>query len=248
MRAAPIAQLRAQPRHVGVDRADIADIIDAPDGVKQLLARVNTAGACEELAQEIVFLEREFQRPSVQGDLVRLFIDGELVHMHGVPLARCLCTPQQSGDALHQHGGAKRLRHIIVRTGIEAHQLVEFLAAGGEHQNGDVGGLSDSAANLPAVALRHHHVEQQKRRVRVRTENGEGLLAVLRLQRRIALAAQKIADQAADMGLVVGDQNFLHRLHPPVFRVFLCLILAQPDGAYKRLHNPFTFWARGYNN
>uniref|UniRef100_UPI003FEE0FB9 hypothetical protein n=1 Tax=Candidatus Fimivicinus sp. TaxID=3056640 RepID=UPI003FEE0FB9 len=28
---------------------------------------------------------------------------------------------------------------------------------------------------------------------------------------------------------------------------FLHLILAQPEGAYKRLHNPFTFWAITHN-
>ena len=48
-------------------------------------------------------------------------------------------------------------------------------------------------------------------------KNREGLLAILRFQRLVALPAKKITHQPANVRLVVRNQNFLHDASLPAF-------------------------------
>ena len=60
--------------------------------------------------------------------------------------------------------------------------------------------------HLPAVDLRHHHVEQDQVG-RLLLERREPLLRARRLADRVAVGLEAGPDEAADAGIVVHDQD-----------------------------------------
>ena len=76
---APVAQLRAQTGDVGIDRADIAHVVVAPDAVEQLLAAVDAARVFQQLFEDVVFLERQLDLLAVEPDLVRFVVEGQVL-------------------------------------------------------------------------------------------------------------------------------------------------------------------------
>ena len=67
---------------------------------------------------------------------------------------------QDRADAGDQLAGAERLDHVVVGAEFEAEDAVDLLAASGEHDDRHVGGRSDLAGEVAAVAVGKHHVEQ----------------------------------------------------------------------------------------
>src|SRR5690606_7321592 len=59
-----VAELRAQPPHVHVDRAGAAEVVVAPHLAEQLLAGEDARGVRGEEAQQFELLEGEVERPS----------------------------------------------------------------------------------------------------------------------------------------------------------------------------------------
>jgi hypothetical protein len=117
--------------------------------------------------------------------------------------------------------GLKGFYHIIVRPQLEAEHLVEHLALGGEHDDGALGFFADFAADLPAVELRHHHVEQDQIRL-FGVKQFKGFHAVRRDDRVKAFLFEIQTQQFADVGVVIHHHNFAVRhgsvlllFHPP---------------------------------
>jgi len=78
-------------------------------------------------------------------------------------LALALHAPQQRPDARQQFLRAERLDQVVVRPRVQPGDAVLDLALGGEHEDGD--GIREAAqlgADLEAVELRHHDIEQDE--------------------------------------------------------------------------------------
>jgi len=74
-------------------------------------------------------------------------------------------APQNGFDAGQQLARAKGLDHVIVRAQLEPQDAVEFLALGGDENNGkraQTAVLAEGAADLQTVLVREQDVQQQK--------------------------------------------------------------------------------------
>jgi hypothetical protein len=73
---------------------------------------------------------------------------------------RRAALPAKNGlHARHQFARLEGLGHVVVGAQLQAHHAVHHLAAGGEHDDGNVAFLADLAAQRKAVHLGQHHVE-----------------------------------------------------------------------------------------
>src|SRR5438477_34413 len=57
---------------------------------------------------------------------------------------------------------AERLRHVIVGAELEAEDAVDLAVARGQHDDRDLAGRAQTAADLEAVHSGEHHVEDDK--------------------------------------------------------------------------------------
>ena len=129
-------------------------------------------------------------------------------------------APVERIHAREQLGGGERLRHIIVRTGHQTGDLVHFLALCAEHDDAHFrAGGADAAADLKAVDVRQHHVQQRNQNIRVLLELFQCFLACASLDRLIPAAAQIDDDKTADAGFVFENQNFFHNVSFPFGKV-----------------------------
>ena len=128
--------------------------------IEQFVAREDPARRAHEGVQQLVFADREVNRLAVQGDLVHQVVEDQgpvLQHFFLGWLHRVGAT-EDCLDPFDQFPGAERFDHIIIRTDGQAHDPVDFLFPGSEHQDGHVGGLADAAAYLPAVDSGQHDI------------------------------------------------------------------------------------------
>ena len=70
-----------------------------------------------------------------------------------------MAAAQQGLDVRHQFARLEGFGQVGVGAELQAHHAVHHVAARGEHDDGDVALLADGAAELEAVHLGQHHVE-----------------------------------------------------------------------------------------
>ena len=63
-------------------------------------------------------------------------------------------------DASDELSGGERLHDVVVRSELEPDDPVDLFAAGGEHHDRHVGARADLPAEVAAVPVRKHHVEE----------------------------------------------------------------------------------------
>lgn len=108
--------------------------------------------------------------------------------------------------AQHHLHRIEGLGDIVVRPEIEAENFVVVLAFGRENENGHLAEAPQGPRHLIAREPGHHHVQNGQVRG-FGAGLGQGLVAVFRLQHPQALSFQIEAQKAADLGVVLGDQN-----------------------------------------
>ena len=126
-------------------------------------------------------------------------------------------TAEHRLDPGYQLLGIKGFDHIIVRTQLQSQDLVENLALGGKHDDGDVGALADFPTDLVAVHAGKHQVEKDQVR-------GEGVEAP---KSRLAVAndpgvetffGEIEGDELCDIAVIVHNHDFLFCCHFPAPR------------------------------
>src|SRR5882757_3592338 len=121
----------AHPANMHVDGPDLNVAIAAPDRVEQSLAREDSPGMFEEMAQQ-----PEFGRPERDGPPGALHLVADYVHFE-VGEAELLAGQSRPHPAQHrlhprhQLAWAERLGDIIVGAGFQASHPIRFLAAAG---------------------------------------------------------------------------------------------------------------------
>src|ERR687895_1577778 len=105
-------------------------------------------------------------------------------------------SPEHREVALHrsrERRQVERLLHVIVCAGLQGLTLVLPLVQGGDHDDADVAAknwmLLDETTNLPTVATRHHHIEENERRTDL-LEQRQRFVAVVRDRDRISADLQ----------------------------------------------------------
>ena len=127
-------------------------------------------------------------------------------------------TTEHAAHPRRELARRERLGHVVVRAELEADDPVGLLAAGGEHDHGELGARADPAAQLEPVRPRQHHVEHDQVGSS-RLDERARIVAVACLERRVPLALEVAHDDLADDRLVVDDENGGHALDRACFRI-----------------------------
>jgi hypothetical protein len=115
-------------------------------------------------------------------------------------------APQPGAHARDQLARREGLDDVVVGADLQAHDAVHFFRARGQHHDGDLRHRADFAADGEAVFARHHHVEQHKVEAAgcgvAHRAGGTGQ------HRHFETGfGQELFGQAADLGIVVDQQN-----------------------------------------
>jgi hypothetical protein len=186
----------------------------APDLLEQHLAGEDLPRLAGQRHQQVELERGERDRLAVALDRVAGHVDGQVADLEQLR-RRFLAAPKAGPDARDELLGLERLDHVVVRAGLQAHDDVDGVGLGGEHDDRDAGLGADRAADVDAVGAGQHQVEQHEVRL-VLAEHGERLVAVGAQGRLVALAAQDDAEHLGQGGVVVDDQHAaLHAVTHP---------------------------------
>ena len=106
----------------------------------------------------------------------------------------------------------ERLRHVVVGAELEPDDAVGLLAARRQQDHRERRAGADPAAELEPVRSREHHVEHDEVG-RLLLEQLARAVAVVGLERRVALALEVAHDDLAHDRLVVDDEDGGHGAH-----------------------------------
>ena len=121
-------------------------------------------------------------------------------------------APKHGSHACRELARGERLRHVVVRAELEPDDPVGLLAARGQHDHGQLRARADPPAELQAVRSGQHDVEHHEVG-RLALDERTGVVAVVRLERRVALALEVAHDDLAHDRLVVDDEDGGHGPH-----------------------------------
>ena len=122
------------------------------------------------------------------------------------PRARPRAPAEDRAETGQQLAGVEGLRKVIVGADLQAHDPVRGVAARGEHQDGHVGFGPEAPAEVEAVPVREHDVEDH--RVERLTPGGrESLGHRLPRGHHVARALQVLAEHVGEGAVVVVDQD-----------------------------------------
>ncbi|CDN44691.1 hypothetical protein BN871_FJ_00030 [Paenibacillus sp. P22] len=229
-----LGQTLAKPLDMHVDRTLVSLVIEAPDLLDQRVAAERLARVAGEQEEQLEFLERKGGFLAADPALERLAVQLELPD----PDLLGSRNPVALQQRLHPRGqleGIERLDEVIVRAELESLDLMHRFSLGRKHEDRHpLVVLSQPAAQLPPVHLRHHDIEHDEIGSPGR-QLEESLAAVGRFFRRITFLAEQMGDQLADMAVVVDDKDVSHV--GSAFPIALIGILSvsfslrKPDGA-----------------
>ena len=109
-------------------------------------------------------------------------------------------------DAGDELAGAEGLDHVVVGAELQPEEAVWLAAAGGEHDDGDVGADAEAPTDLFAGDLREHEVQDDEAGGSA-LDLGEGFGAGGGGADREAVALEVAADDVADGGFVVDHED-----------------------------------------
>ena len=135
------------------------------------------------------------------------------VHDEGSLPQKVLEGHAVSGNApeqgVHPGGQLRRgegLGHIVIGPGHQPRDLVHFLGPGGEHDDADLFvSRPDAAADLEAVHIRQHDVQQGHTHVGVQAQLLQGLLPGAGLDGLIPGAVEVDDHKASDVRFILQD-------------------------------------------
>ena len=205
-----VRQLLADLGDVDVHRAGLAREIGPPDVLEQRVARQHHARIAGERDQEIELAGSQVEPPVVHRGLPAPRIDAEAADLDGASAAGRRVGPAQDRlDPRHEGSRVERLRDVVVRPELQADDRVDVVRSRREHQHRRVADAPDLAADLEAVELWQHQVEDHERRV-VPAEERQRLLAIGRRDDGEPFLLEVQAQQVDDVALVVDDEDGFH--------------------------------------
>jgi hypothetical protein len=115
-------------------------------------------------------------------------------------------SPEDGFHACDKLPGTERLDDIIIRPQCQPRDTVDLFSPGGQHQDGNIGELSDLSAHLPPVHDGEHQIQDD--------ENGlmplcqlDSLLAIISDDRFESFSLEIEYHQRGGLLIVLHDQN-----------------------------------------
>ena len=218
-----------------IDGAAVAVVLEAPDLIQQLIAGEYAVGVAGQVEQELQLLGRGIHDLAIHLELVAGHIDGELIVADLLDLtfggAGGAAAAQHGLDAGHDLLGIEGLDNIVIGAQLQAQHLIEGFALGGEHDDGAIALLADLPANLPAIQLGHHDIQEDKRGL-FALELGHGFFAIVGHYHLEALLFQVQAQQLADIQVVIGYQDLVHHCYFLLTGHSILIYIIAPAGSF----------------
>ncbi len=162
-------------------------------------------GPARELQQEAKLGGRQRHLGARLADAVRGRIDLEIADGEAPRVGRRSRAPDGRAHSRHELGELEGFRHVVVGPELEPHDHVERVAPRGEHHDRNLAVATDRPADLEAVELREHDVEDDEV-VRTASELGQAFTAVGRSRDPEARSLEPERRRLSD-GRVVLDQE-----------------------------------------
>ena len=193
-----------------VDGAAVAEIVEAPDLVEQLVAGIDAVRRGGEVIEKLHLLGRRVDLLAVDDELVGIEIDdelviGELLALLGDLLAR---AAEHRVHAREQLLDLKGLDDIVIRAHLEAGDLVLGLALGREHDDRDLAVFADGLADLPAIHDGQHDIEHDEIGV-LGLRQMQARSPVVRDEHLEAVLLQIQPQELGNIDIVLNDDDFL---------------------------------------
>ena len=197
-----------------IHRAIVPGVGVAPHQIHQALSAVYPPGIFHQQFHQIVLLGGEVDGLAVPDGYPLAGVQRQVTHCQqlrirlGCRTALAGGAPQQRPDAGLQLQNVEGLGDIVVGSAGKAHDLVGVLAAGGEHDDGNVGKFPYLHAGLAAGEAGHHQVQNDEVQ-RLLTGQLHGGCAVVGGEDLVALVLQ-IEFDALDQELFVVYYQYFH--------------------------------------
>ncbi|OIQ63275.1 hypothetical protein GALL_551850 [mine drainage metagenome] len=117
-----------------------------------------------------------------------------------------LRAAQQGAQPGQQFARAERLGQIVVGADFEADHPVDFLATRRQHQDGHIALPAQFTRESQSILPRQHQVEDHRLRLDLAEAFAHGIAVRSKVDTE-AVAAQIVAQQRAQIGVVVDDQD-----------------------------------------
>ena len=186
----------------------IADEVNAPDRVEQLLTCEDHAGIAAQGLQDPELERRELHADVADRDLPPGPVDHEVAGPKD-RVARADTRPPAPQERLHAGDELARrewLGQVVVPADREPDDAVDLLAPGREEDHGWVGEGPEPAEDLDAVEARQHDVEDDH----VGGEGAcllDGRRSIRGLDDEHPLPLEEAPHHAADRGLIIDDED-----------------------------------------
>ncbi|MCY1532539.1 hypothetical protein D9M68_678210 [compost metagenome] len=186
----------------------------AAQPVEDVVAAEHLAGLAGQQREQVELGAGEFHALAVAQHLAPVEVDREAVEHAQLRIgdSRCRRAALAAQDGLHARHEFARLEglgQVVVGAEFEADHAVHHLAARGEHHDGDVAFLADLAAQLEAVHLGQHDVEDG-RVVVPRAQLGDAFARALGAVERVAEACEVGGQRRGEVFVVVDQQDARH--------------------------------------
>ncbi len=194
-----------------------ADGLFVPNFLIDLIDRENLARILDEQQEDIVLNRCEFDGIAADLNFLGLIVDYqiadrvEVLIVAAVHVAELRIAAKLALDARHEFQGIEGLGEIVVRTDIQAQNLVIVFGFGRENNNRDGTFFSDLSGGPDAVESGHHDIDNQKIHGGV-FHNFQRLRTVIGGQNLETFAGEVDADCLDDFVVIVTNQNSLHML------------------------------------
>lgn len=151
-------------------------------------------------------------------------------------------SPQDGVHTRNELAWIEGLRQVIVSADFESYDPVDVVAAGGQHQDRNLGLSTELPQNFEPVETREHHVENHES-----VAPGKGFMKaciafVGKFEREI-LAGEEFAEEFAKLSIVIDDQDAPHRSSAFCFSAWLAIGVGGVDDVW-RIH--FGFHVSGF--
>ena len=177
-------------------------------------------GACvlHEKAQNVVLLGGQCGVFTVHGDGLGIVVqpdaaDDQRAGLHRTA-AQLQIPPQLGAHPRQQLHRVEGLGDIVVRAYVQPQHLVGVLALGSQQDHRHIAGLPQLSHGGETVHHRHHDIHENEMHV-LPCGDGQGILAIIRLQNAVALRRQVDLQCRNDIPLIIADQNGIHMPRPP---------------------------------
>jgi hypothetical protein len=212
--AGVIAEFTSEGGDMDIDGAVEDFVIAFPDFAEQLFAGFHAAGVAGEAEEEIEFDGGEGERLSGERGGAGGGVEAEVAHHHlgfrgVVGGGGCRGGAVASGDGAQsgeQFAGRGGFGEVIVSPDFEADDAIGFIAAGGEHEDGDVGVPADLLERFEAVEAGEHDIEDHGV-PGFAGGGGDAGGAVMDGFHLVAHGAEVIGEQAAEFTVVIDQED-----------------------------------------